>query len=166
MSAPLSSRPPLEAAMPENCPISPDLVDERATRIGAGLVLAIALSGLWLGRWWIPLLLAADFALRSRGWTTFSLIAQVAKALRAAVGWAPQPINAGPKRFAALLGALFSLGFALALWRQHGTTALVIASLLLLCAALEAFFGYCVGCKAHSLLQSLLARKDAAHAAD
>jgi hypothetical protein len=147
--------------MTASCPISPDVVDDRATRIGAALVILAAIAGLWSSRLWIPLALALDFALRSRGKTAFSPIAQLAKALRKASGLEPVPINAGPKRFAALVGAIFSLVIAVSLFLSLPRLALAAAAILILCAALEAFLGFCVGCKVYSLLQPLAARTTA-----
>jgi len=141
--------------MTESCPISPDTLDDHATRIGAGLVILLTLASLWLGRVWLPLLLAVDFGLRSRGWNAWSPVARAAKALRSVAGLEPRPVNAGPKRFAALVGVLFSLCIALALLFHHPRTAMALATVLFLCAALEAFLGFCVGCKVYSLLQAL-----------
>jgi len=142
--------------MTESCPIHPDLVDEPSARIGAGLTILAAAAAVAAGRPWIPLLLAADFGLRSRGLVKASPIAQLSRALRTAAGLRPRPVNAGPKRFAALVGAGFSLAIALAQFRHHPRAALAIAAVLVLCASLEAFVGYCVGCKVYSLIQALV----------
>jgi hypothetical protein len=140
--------------MTDSCPISPEVIDDRATRIGAGLVIVLVLASLGLGRAWLPLLLAVDFGLRSRGWNRWSPVAQAAQALRALVGLQPQPTNAGPKRFAALVGAAFTLGIALALHFQQTGSARALAAVLISCAALEACLGLCVGCKVYSLLKA------------
>ena len=140
--------------MTESCPISPEVIDDRATRIGAGLIILLTLASLELGQAWLPLLLAVDFGLRSRGWNIWSPVAQAAKALRTAAGVSPRPINAGPKRFAALVGAAFSLGIALALLFHQPGLARALAAVLILCAALEAFLGFCVGCRVYSLLKA------------
>ena len=141
--------------MTESCPIVAQWVDDRSTRIGAGLTLLVVIAALWLGRFWLPLTLALDFALRSRGRIAFSPIAQASRGLRQAFGLRPSLINAGPKRFAALVGAVFSLVIALALGLHLAWVARTAAAILLLCAALEAFLGICVGCKVYSLLQPL-----------
>ncbi len=140
--------------MTDSCPISSELVDDRATRLGAGLVIVLTLASLGLGTVWLPLLLAVDFGLRSRGWNRLSPVAQAAQALRAAAGLSPTPINAGPKRFAALVGAVFTLSIALALHFHQTRSARVLAAVLISCAALEAFLGFCVGCKVYSLIQA------------
>ena len=145
--------------MNETCPIHPDRVDEGAARLGAGLTLLITGLSIGLGRAWLPLLLAADFGLRSRGWNRFSPIAQAAKGLRVLARLEPKPTNAGPKRFAALLGLVFSLAIAIALALHHPKAALAVAVALGLCASLEAFLGYCLGCKVYTLLRAVPGRK-------
>jgi len=140
--------------MTESCPISPELVDDRTTRIGAGLIILLTLASLGLGQTWPPLLLAVDFGLRSRGWTAWSPVAQAARVLRSAAGLQPRPTNAGPKRFAAGVGATFTLGIALASHFRQPSLVLALATTLLLCAALEAGLGFCVGCKVYSLLRA------------
>jgi hypothetical protein len=138
--------------MTDSCPILPALADETATRLGAGLTLALVLGALALGRPWLPLLLAADFALRSRGWTAASPVALAAQGLRTLLGLRPRPVNAGPKRFAARIGAGFALAMGLALALHAPGLALGLGLALALCAALEGFLGFCVGCKVYSLL--------------
>lgn len=140
--------------MTESCPISPDLVDGRATRIGAGLVILLTLASLGLDQAWLPLLLALDFGLRSLGWNGWSPVAQAARVLRSAAGLQPQPTNAGPKRFAAVVGTAFGLGIALALHFHQPGLVRALAAVLILCAALEAFLGFCVGCRVYSLLKA------------
>ena len=152
--------------MTESCPISPEVVDEHATRIGAGLTILVVLAAIWLGRYWIPLALAVDFFLRSRGWSDLSPIAQVAKTVRKAVGLKPRPTNAGPKRFAALIGVIFSLGISAALRFHHPRLALVLAAILIVCAALEAFLGFCLGCKVYGFIQPFLRNKRGDHDAE
>jgi hypothetical protein len=141
--------------MGESCPISHEVVEERSTRIGAGLTLLVVAVSVWYGRFWIPLALAVDFALRSRGRVAFSPIAQASKGLRKVFRIRAVPINAGPKRFAALVGAVFSLGIAVGLRLNLPWLALGAAAVLVPCAALEAFLGFCVGCKVYNLLQRL-----------
>jgi hypothetical protein len=151
----------LEGPMTETCPIALEVIDDHATRIGAAIVILATLAGLWFGSSWAFLALAVDFGLRNRGWVKVSPIAQLASFLRTALRIQPAPVDAGPKRFAAGIGALFSLGLALALWRHQPEIALGLAGLLVLAAALEALFGYCVGCKIYGLLTSLRRQKEA-----
>jgi len=135
-----------------SCPIVPDHTDETAGRIAAFLslgLLALAMGG---GRAWAILALAADFALRAAGRQAFSPVARVAGWLRRLAGLAERRINAGPKRFAASVGFLFSLGIGLALLTGLRPLGLALAAILGACAGLEAFFGFCLACQIHPWL--------------
>ena len=48
---------------------------------------------------------------------------------------------------------IFSLSIAIAQSLHHPTVALALGSVLSLCAALEAFLGFCVGCKVYGFIQ-------------
>jgi len=77
--------------MSERCPISGDLVDERAARIAALLVVILGSvlswgTWSWQPRWMISVLafgLALDFLLRSLALRRFKLIAQTSRLLHA-----------------------------------------------------------------------------------
>lgn len=55
-------------------------------------------------------------------------------------------IFAPPKRFAAVLGLLFSVLIALFLFLDFTTGAYFVGGVLILCASLEAFLNICLGC--------------------
>jgi len=135
-----------------SCPIAPDLVDETAGRIAACLSLALLALATWRGWGWAVLALAADFALRAAGRAAFSPVARAAGFLRRVTGLSERRINAGPKRFAASVGFLFSLGIGLALLAGLRPLGLGLALVLGACAGLEAFFGFCLACQIHPWL--------------
>ena len=143
---------PKEARPGPSCPIVPDLVDETAGRIAAFLSLAVLALAVWRGWGGVVLALAADFALRASGRATLSPVARAAAFLRHRVGLSEHRINAGPKRFAASVGFLFSLGIGLALTTGLRPLGLGLAWTLGLCAGLEAFFGFCLACQIHPWL--------------
>ncbi|WP_291271001.1 DUF4395 domain-containing protein [Geothrix sp.] len=135
-----------------SCPIVPDLGDETAGRIAAGLslgLLALAAAGSWV---WMILALAVDFALRATGRFAWSPVARLAGFLRRRAHLPARMINAGPKRFAAALGFLFSLGTGLAWLVGLRSLGHALAAILGLCAALEAFLGVCLACQIHPWL--------------
>ncbi|HEY3270077.1 MAG TPA: DUF4395 family protein [Geothrix sp.] len=72
--------------------------------------------------------------------------------LRPLTGLPVRTINAGPKRFAASVGFLFSLGIWLALVAGMRSLGLGLALVLGACAGLEAFFGFCLACQIHPWL--------------
>jgi len=154
--------------MTELCPISGDLVDERATRIAAYFVVVFSVLLAWLAwqghpdaRWgtWVALALAADFLLRALAWRRFSPIAQTARLLHHLSGLEPRRINSGPKRFAAVIGFLFSLAIFITALLHLKVAGLVLALILTFFAALESFFGFCVACRVYPFIHALRSSK-------
>lgn len=143
---------PQEPRPGPSCPIVPDLVDEAAGRIAAFLSLGVLALAVWRGWSWVVLALAGDFALRASGWRALSPVARTAGALRRMIGLPARTINAGPKRFAASVGFLFSLGIGLALLTGFRNLGVGLAFVLGFCAGLEAFFGFCLACQVHPWL--------------
>jgi len=135
-----------------SCPIAPDLTDESAGRIAAFLSLALLGLAVWQGWGWAVLALAGDFALRAVGRQVLSPMARAAGLLRRLAGLRERRINAGPKRFAASIGFLFSMGIGLALLAGLRPLGLGLALVLGVCAGLEAFFGFCLACQIHPWL--------------
>jgi hypothetical protein len=65
---------------------------------------------------------------------------------------APRPVPGPPKRFAQGIGAVFSLTAAiLALGFGLTGAAWIVLSALAVAAALEAFLGFCLGCRVFAL---------------
>lgn len=150
--------------MTELCPISGDLVDERATRIAASFVVVLGVLLAWRAGsghpWpWLALALAADFLLRALAWRRFSPIAQTARLLHHLSGLEARKINAGPKRFAASIGFLFSLLIFVAGLLHFRLAGLVLAVILLFFASLEAIFGICVACKIYPFVYAFRSSK-------
>jgi len=129
------------------CPVSAQRVDENSTRIGAFLVIVIAVVALYTGIYWLSILLAVDFAIRAfTNEGKFSPIKQLAKLLANQLSVPKKPIDAAPKKFAAGVGFAFAISIAVAQFFLFTKTAYAIGSVLLVCAVLESFFAYCVGC--------------------
>lgn len=135
-----------------SCPIAPGRVDETAGRFGALLSLGLILVAARRGWGALALALAADFALRAAGRWNLSPVARTAGLLQRLAGLAPRPVNAGPKRFAAAVGCLFSLATGLALLAGARPLGVGLALILATCAALEAIFGFCLACRLHPWL--------------
>lgn len=133
-------------------------MDDGTARIAALAVLALASLIAWRGLGWLALALAADFALRAAGRPDLSPVARAAGLVRRLAGMAPRWINAGPKRFAAVFGTLFSVGAGLALLAGHRALGTGLAATLAACAGLEGLFGFCVACRLHPWLVRLSSR--------
>ena len=132
----------------------PAVVDDVTVRLIAAVVLVIGTVALATQQWWLYAVLAVDFTLRAAIGPQASPVALVVKRWVRPVVSAPQRPTAGaPKRFAATLGALMTLG-ASALWVVHLATessgalagVIAIGVVMVIFPALESVFGICVGC--------------------
>ena len=152
---------PATGAVGRSCPIAPGRVDGTAVRLGAGLSLAVLGVALWGGWPGLLLALSLDFALRAFGLSAPSPTGWTSTLLRRSLGLVEHLTNAGPKRFAASLGALFSFGAGLSLALGLRSLGWGLAAILGLCAVLEAGLGFCLACQIHPLLPGNPARSAA-----
>ena len=144
--------------MAQQCPIDEAQVGAKQARLTAFFVLFASVVFLAAPLPVIALALAFDFALRAFPGTYPSPLALAAKKLLARLAAKEVMIAAAPKRFAARLGLLFSLlALALAAADEMAASRLV-AGMLAICAALEALFGFCLGCELYSLWARLIRR--------
>jgi len=138
--------------MNHSCPVNSETVNSRVVRIVAGEVVLIAVVFIVWPQWWLFLTLAADFLLRALGYRKYSPLATIARTLASALKLDRQPVNAAPKQFAAKIGVGFALSAAVLAFFGLTLAAQLVAAGLLGAASLEAFLGYCVGCKVYSLI--------------
>lgn len=131
----------------------PHPVNEKAARVVAGVVLALAAVTLATGWYWLLALLACGFVARALTGPTLSPLGLFATRVVAPRLGPPKPVPGPPKRFAQAIGAIMSVsGAVLALaFGLHGT-ADVLLTVIALAAGLESVFAYCVGCKVFDLL--------------
>ncbi|MDF2146192.1 DUF4395 domain-containing protein [Knoellia sp. p5-6-4] len=138
----------------------PSIVDDVNVRLIAGGVLVVSALALATGQWWLYAVLAAEFVLRA-GWgpSASPLARGIQRFVRPRVAAAPRYTAGPPKRFAATIGAVMTgaaaiLGLVATLTGSSaaGTAVLVIGVVMVLFPALEAFFGFCVGCVLFGLL--------------
>jgi hypothetical protein len=124
----------------------PDTVNEVAARLVATGVVLLSLTAILADVGWLTIVLAYGFVARVIAGPTFSPLARLAVALAPRV--APPRIVAGPpKRFAQLLGAIFTVAAAVATYGFDSfTAAQVLLAVLVVPASLEAFAGWCLGC--------------------
>ena len=152
--------------MVTQCPVTSERTGQTATRFTAFFVFTALIILLATQSSWIILLIAADFALRGFGYAHISPLARASTALVSGININETMIDAGPKRFAARLGLLFSLVISALLLTGTAAhlgacsaTACGLTALLALFAGLEAFLGYCVGCRVYSLLCGRMPRR-------
>ena len=131
----------------------PDPVDEVSARLVAAGVVTMAVFAVALDWRWLTAVLAYGFVARVLTGPTLSPLGRVVtRVIRPRLAVAPRLVPGPPKRFAQGIGVAFSvtaLGLtALGAWGA----AQVVLGLLATAAALEAFIGLCLGCKAFALL--------------
>jgi hypothetical protein len=128
------------------CPASQEKINENTSRIVASLVIIIVFIGVYFR---IPLLLAAlaiDFYLRTFTPGNYSPLKYISKKFSIYASIPEKMADAAPKKFAAGMGLVFSIAIASLLWVNYETSADSLAAVLLVCAGLEAFKGFCLGC--------------------
>ena len=130
----------------------PAIVNEKAARVVAGLVMLVAALALLTGWLWLSAVLAVGFALRVASGPRFDPFGQLATKVIAPRLGEPVMVPGPPKRFAQAIGLVLTLvatGFLVA-GLPAVTTALL--AILLVFATLESALGFCAGCSAFGLL--------------
>ena len=142
--------------MAEVCPISYDLINEKVARVNGlktvALLLIFILSPEESHIKAIILFLGLDFLIRGFFNAKYSPIAAASKKILQVLNIKPQMTNAGPKKFAAKLGFIFSVLVALLYYFGQHNLAIYIAAMFAFFAFLEGAFGFCVACKVYPIL--------------
>lgn len=148
-----------------SCPITGDNRDNTTIRIVAGIVLTITIATLLIGLYVsytvaaiIFGLLGVDFIIRAFILPKYSPLAIIGKGIAKALDLKKLMVDSGPKIFAARIGVIFTLSGTLLFAFGNITAASVVGAILLVCAGLEAFFDFCLGCWMYSLLPGHLGR--------
>lgn len=132
----------------------PNPVNEYAARITAGLVVLLALATAVAGSVWGLLAIAAGFWLRVLFGPRISPLALLSVKVIAPRLGRTKLVPGPPKRFAQGIGAAMST-IALSLFLAGAEPAAwTVLGILVVAASLEAFAGFCLGCRAFALLQS------------
>ena len=142
--------------MIQSCPISLNRIDEHLVRLIALQVILVAVLLLWTQHLLFALILLFDFSVRTLQLKKISPFSTIAKLIIHFFQIKPQRCNEAPKRFALYLGLGIIGFFTLLLIFGFTKTALLMVSILILCASLEAIFDYCIGCKIYYYLQCII----------
>ncbi len=132
----------------------PNPVNEVSARLVATGVVIMCAATLLLGQPWIIVLLAYGFVARVLTGPTLSPLGQfVTRVLTPALPFTEKLTPGPPKRFAQGIGATLSVA-ALISWAAFGNTAVadLLVAMILVAASLEAFLGFCLGCKVFAVL--------------
>ncbi|MCF6225123.1 MAG: DUF4395 domain-containing protein [Xanthomonadales bacterium] len=129
------------------CPISYVQVNERVAQLNAVLVIITMLVFVFTPFKLMIAILAFDFILRGFINPAYSLYSAISKTIVRSLKIKPLMVNADPKVFAAKIGFLFSSSIAITYFLGYQGISLVLVSILVLFAALEAIFRFCLACK-------------------
>lgn len=132
----------------------PDPVNEVSSRLVATGVVVMSVATIALDLRWATVLLAYGFLARVVTGPTLSPLGQlVTRFVTPALDLEPRLVPGPPKRFAQAIGAAFTITAAVLTYGFDAFgAAQVVLGLLVVAASLEAFAGYCLGCRIFGLL--------------
>jgi len=145
----------MQTKEPLSCPIDGTIVNENVARTIAVFVIVLAGISLVFNLYSITLFLVFDFAARAFLEGKFSLLKLLSIEVTRMFKIKAKPTDGAPKKFAALLGFIFVNIIFVLQYFNFQQTAVIVGLLLIICAALEGFLGFCVGCVMYQFLQKL-----------
>ena len=137
------------------CPVDFVSMNENKARVTAFFVLLLGGTFLITNSWVIMAFLVIDFLLRANNLGKYSLLAILSDVVIKQFNIKNKPTDRAPKRFAAGVGLLFTAGILILTLLNLTTAVLIVTSVLILFAFLEAFLGFCAGCYVYSMLNKL-----------
>lgn len=146
-----------------SCPISGEQRDNNMVRFVAGFVFVIAGMALMVAflvstqtSAIITGILALDFFIRAFTKPKYSPLATMARGIVSLLKLPKKMVDSAPKVFAARIGVIFSVVSTVLYVGDHLYGGSVVLVILLICAGLESFFSFCLGCWMYSLLPKKL----------
>ena len=139
--------------MAKSCPVNFKMLDENQIRIQALLITLSALGFLFTGWIAFAFLLMYDFAVRLFVSPKISPFAQISLLILKIFNISKLEVDSAPKIFASYIGFAFCFAIIFASLSGVKEIANTFAIILTICAGLEAFINYCVGCKFYAILQ-------------
>jgi len=132
----------------------PSVVNEVSARLVATGVVVLSVATIAFDVRWLTVLLAYGFVARVATGPKLSPLGQlVTRVITPALPIEPKLVPGPPKRFAQLIGAVFTLTALVATYGfDRFDIAQGVLGVLVVAASLEAFAGYCLGCRMFALL--------------
>jgi hypothetical protein len=132
----------------------PNPVNEVSARLVATGVVVMTVVTIAFDVRWLTLVLAYGFVARVLTGPTLSPLGQlVTRVITPALPFAPKMVPGPPKRFAQLIGALFTVTVVVVTYGfDRFDIGQALLAVLLVPASLQAFVGFCVGCQIFGLL--------------
>lgn len=132
----------------------PNPVNEVSARLVAAGVVLMSAAALVFQLEWLVVVIALGFLARVATGPSLSVLGQVVtRVVTPRLPWQAKPVPGPPKRFAQGIGAVFSVtSAALLLVFDADLAGWLVLGALLVAAALEAVFAFCLGCQIFALL--------------
>jgi hypothetical protein len=144
--------------MSQACPLLFRQIDGTVARINAFSVIVLVSLFLYTSQTIWLYLLGADFLIRLYGSKSFSPVNRLSMSIKQLLRLQTKMTDAGAKRLAAHFGVAFVILLLISTYMQLDALKYAMGALFLLCASLELFFDYCVGCKIYYLLKKIYPR--------
>ena len=128
------------------CPVSQEKINENVARIVAFFVIIIISAGTYFKLPFLIAALAFDFYARAFTSGKYSPLKYISRKISKYLTLPEKMVDAAPKKFAAGMGILFSVSIAGLLWLQYYSSSDLLAAVMLICAGLESFLSFCLGC--------------------
>lgn len=140
----------------QSCPISAELVNAKLTRIYSIITFLSISIYLFTPFKEVIFFSASDFIIRIFVGVKYSPICNLIK-LSLKIGNVPSHmVNAGPKRFAAKIGLIFTVLMSISYILNLYYFSIILAVISFTAVGLEAIIGFCVACYIYSKLPSRL----------
>jgi len=134
-----------------DCPVDFVSINENKARLTAFFVLVLSVVYSVTGFWLIIAFLLVDFALRSFNLGKYSILGFLSDAIIKQLKIKSKPVDRAPKRFAAMVGLVFTAAILISIFFSQQFVAISLATVLSFFAFLESFFAFCAGCHVYSI---------------
>ena len=137
------------------CPISFKQINEKAVQLNAVLSVLSIILFFFTSYKWILLVLSADFFIRGFLDSSYSFYGAISKIILRILKIKPLMVNAGPKIFAAKIGFIFCCLTGIFYLLDFQKISLIVGSIFVFFAALEAIFRFCMACRIYPLIYKI-----------
>ncbi len=139
----------------KSCPISSRRIDSHIVRFISAQVSLITVLLIITKLPVFAIILLLDFVIRAFRKPQFSPFFIIGKFSIHLLNLKAKMCDEAPKRFALFMGLSITLAISILYIGNYETLAIIIASILLICALLETLFDFCLGCKVYQIFKIL-----------
>lgn len=134
----------------------PNPANDTSARIVATGVVIMAIAFIVTGNGWILIPLTYGFAARVATGPTLSPLGQLSvRVITPLIKAEHKMVPGPPKRFAQTIGLVFTATASVLFPANNLAAARIVIAMLTVAASLEAFLGFCLGCKMFGILMRL-----------